>query len=190
MTKPVVGFIFAMEEEMNPYREILEKEQKFDSEIFLSGIGRTNAGIMTLLASLKCDIIVNIGTCGSTVDSVRSWFVPERFYDGDFDLSVFGNNTSDPCRVNDKEVGGVELWTYSHFVIDSPSNRLVDMEAYPIVALCKRLSKPFRIYKVVSDSADGSDVENFDEVAEKVSEGTAESIIKDLNNYIGGLFNV
>ena len=84
------------------------------------------------------------------------------FYDADFDLSVFGQNTKDPALVNlSVPLNAVVCNSISHFA--EPGDKLegvVDMEAYSIVALCKTFHVPFDVYKVVSDGANSKEFES------------------------------
>lgn len=188
-----VAFIFAMEEEAEPYRKLMEN-RPYRTHIEVVGIGRTQASLATVVAiSQGADVIVNIGCCGSTLKYKNLWFNPTHFYDGDFDLSAFGNDTKDPAKVNnlsESDTGShrVPIYTYSHFVQDAPKDCLVDMECYDIVAHCMQWDKQFLIYKVVSDNADETADENFDNKAARVMAMTAKDIIEDIDRRVTALY--
>lgn len=183
-----IGFVFAMEEEAEPYKELLKGNNNV--VIAVSGVGRTNAALTTVeLISKGVYLIINIGTCGSTIQSKNTWFAPNKFYDGDFDLSAFGKHTKDPLGVNSEDdfTDVIPIYTYSHFVQDAEPNRLIDMESYDIVAVCRHFNIPCLVYKVVSDNADSNSHENFDNVANDVSKRTAEEILEDVKVRLGGM---
>ena len=161
-----IGFVFAMEEEAEPYKELLKGNNNV--VIAVSGVGRTNAALTTVeLISKGVYLIINIGTCGSTIKSKNTWFIPNKFYDGDFDLSEFGKHTKDPLGVNseDDSTEVIPIYTHSRFVQDAEPNRLIDRESYDIVAVCRHFNIPCLVYKVVSDN---------------VSKRTAEEILEDV----------
>lgn len=186
-----VAFIFAMREEAEPYWKLME-ERPYYTHIDIVGIGRTQASLATEVAIVQgADVVVNIGCCGSTLKSKKLWYNPTHFYDGDFDLSAFGNYTKDPADVNtfsEVDEHSVSIYTYSHFVQDAPKNCLVDMECYDIVAHCMQWNKQFLIYKVVSDNADETADENFDNKAAQVMAMTAEEIIEDVDRRVKALY--
>ena len=101
-----ITLVFAMPEEAAPYISNfnLTKEGKHykgmsgDVEItvIISGIGKINALLSVI--GIVTDYIFNIGSCGGYIEKARigNVVVPDSFYDGDFDLSMFGINTKDP----------------------------------------------------------------------------------------------
>lgn len=186
-----IAFIFAMVEEAEPYRKLMGG-RPYNTHMDISGIGRTMASIATVGAIAQgVDVVVNIGCCGSTLKSKKLWYKPTHFYDGDFDLSAFGNFTKDPAKVNnisDGDEHSVSIYTYSHFVQDAPKDCLVDMECYDIVAHCMQWDKQFLIYKVVSDNADETADENFDNKAAQVMAMTSDEIIEDVDRRVKELY--
>lgn len=186
-----IGLLFAMEEEAKSYKEWLSDRNGMlgncSARVYTFGIGKNNAAIGLVRAIADgCDIIVNIGTCGSTMKSKDKVFVPTHFYDGDFDLSAFGNMTKDPCSVNSSEPdeNSVVLYSYSRFVTDSPENRIVDMEAYIIKAMTKEMNIPSYFFKIVSDEANGEHTEDFDNVAEEVCLSVVDTVMMKLKNMV------
>lgn len=183
----IIGLVFAMEEEakqvLNMYnlvgssqRDKLSYYVNKESEpnvliAAISGVGKVNAQIATSkLISQGVEYIMNIGTCGCTGNLYKpgELVIPDTFYDGDLDLSMFGNNTKDPAKVNDTtKEPKCKCYTYSTFVTDDRAkDGIVDMEAYAIVAQAKSRNIPVTIIKVVSD---GGDVDEF--------EGNVDSVI-------------
>lgn len=185
----MVGLVFAMEEEA---RQVL-KEFSFEKVemrgrtfyvessdnhnkiiAIISGVGKVNAQIATsILISVGCTRIINIGTCGSMSEKFKPGDLvePNLFFDGDFDLSSMDTTTKDPALVN-REMdldNPVPCYTYSTFITDERASRgIVDMEAYGVVAHARVFDTPVKVIKIVSDGGDiGEFEDNVNSVIEK-----------------------
>lgn len=160
----------------------------------ICGIGKVNAQNSTwfLTMAMGADKIVNIGTCGDAGGHKPGELViPTMFFDGDFDLSAFGDGTKDPAFVNMRYVdagkGPANLekcYTFSTFVDDARvDGSIVDMECYAIAAACKEIGVPFLALKCISDSADENAVETFEANVSNVVTKNIVAIAEILDSY-------
>lgn len=146
----------------------LEDELKFNPNpnkytIVYSGVGKINAAYTATRIALRndCDLIVNYGTAGTFDRSaigqlISIGTVKQRDVDAR-PLSPLGTTPFD--KVADISVDKFSTWTLStgdNFITSPPEldSDLVDMEAYAIAKVCKKLMMPFKCYKYVTDLAD------------------------------------
>ncbi len=220
--KDKIGIVIAMKEELEPFLKISKAFKTGIRSVEVhyanmgngvyylarSGIGRTNAALATaLLANNGCSKIFNIGTCGCTytepvfgtdgtkfIPSAGEIWIPEHFYDGDFDLSVFGNNSKDPAELNktfgpnSRKITAPRIFTVSKFATEpiAEGGYLVDMESYGCLAACSIYGVNFHAIKVISDSASENADKDFDGNVKNVMENSVQNIM----DIISGFANV
>ncbi|MEG0771006.1 MAG: hypothetical protein RR436_03810 [Clostridia bacterium] len=169
------GIIIAMEEEAQPLinKLKLRKEENLyfklykNEDIFLiiSGIGLSASELAAgyLAFVLECDVLYNIGTCGTTGNMFNHNEIVsiDKVYKRDFNLVPAGYMQFEVPNVGQY----IQLPSNNNFRVAScyssdefitkksivPDNVLVEMEAYSIayVAFIKKI--PCYIYKIVSD---------------------------------------
>lgn len=146
----------------------LEDELKFNPHpnkytIVYSGVGKINAAYTATRVALKddCDMIINYGTAGTfDKDMVGNLVSVGTVRQRDMDarpLTPLGNTPFDSLADIDVDLfNPVTLSTGDNFVTKKPEldSDLVDMEAYAIAKVCKKLMMPFKCYKYVTDLAD------------------------------------
>jgi adenosylhomocysteine nucleosidase len=133
-----------------------------DAYMIVSGIGKVNAAMATLYASLRFDpfIILNLGAAGGTEDSkklgsiynVRKTIEPDRIH-----LRTHTPYIQYPDSLEGFETG--ILATQDRAITDIETFKgiaafadLVDMEGASVVQACKRLRKKCILFKFVSDT--------------------------------------
>ncbi len=195
-----VGIVIALERELIPLVNAIEAEAvevagclvyqvRRNQTHFLisqSGVGRANAAASTAwLIQQGCSEIINFGTCGSLYpdDLTGRLLQPTVFIDGDFDLTNFGVITRDPAGCNNpqSDEASMLLLTESRFTetLNHGFPCLIDMEAYDIVAICKRLQIPASIYKVVSNSGATNAVSDYKKSADYMLQGAVDQFVHD-----------
>ena len=138
-------------------------------DIALTGVGKLNAYEATLLALQKgeYDVVINLGTCGSSKHTAGSVLRPSTIAQGDIyidspfasaPINIATGNTEQSICSSDNFIGA-----------DTPSSQLrllepydcFDMESYAIVRAIEfysrqnnRKTPTIEMIKVVSDSAD------------------------------------
>lgn len=204
----LTGIVVSMPEEAEVVIKALSLQKKEDGKyfgkitddctviLFVCGVGKVNAQNATwALVSLGADRIINIGTCGAAGEghNVGECYYPNVFFDGDFDLSMFGKSTKDPANVNYKYIATADsrmplmredCYTYSTFISDGRcSGSLIDMEAYAIASVCEVTNVPFLCLKVVSDGADSKAIEGFDQKVSPVLAANVDQIDRAVREF-------
>ena len=106
----MIGIIFAMNEELNKFLELLKLKKKKniydlvfyecsykDKELILveSGVGKVNAarGTQVLIDNYDIDYVINIGVAGAISDKVNIMdvVVGNKLVQYDFDIEIFGH---------------------------------------------------------------------------------------------------
>lgn len=142
--------------------------------IIYTGVGKINAAMTTTdtILSLKPDIIVNFGSCGSlkNIEPGRILKVGEVHNDIDcYPLTPYGvtpfsdagifkfENTSNvKCITTDRFYDSSRKDYSKNFKNHIKKMSIVDMELYAIAQVCNRYGVPLISYKWVSDSGDMS----------------------------------
>ena len=167
------------------YGELAEIRLKNGDLMIISGVGRTNASMALLqLFQHGCDLIINIGTCGSTYPKMKpgAVVIPEIFYDGDFTLVSENYKMYDGAALNPENPSenAVRIFSVSYFSTNPLDSKpyLVDCESYAIAALCKAWPVPSLLIKVVSDNADEEAELTFEENVQRVIQMNIPDILK------------
>jgi adenosylhomocysteine nucleosidase len=144
--------------------------EKNNIEVHYCGIGKVNAAhkAMELLLVHKYDGILNLGTAGSHKFPTHSLVECNAFVQRDMDLTPLGAKRGetplDPIagiiyseRITKLNHSGV-CGTGDTFEVGPPKLEcdLVDMEAYAIAKICKKMQKPFYSFKYITDGSDHS----------------------------------
>lgn len=136
------------------------------------GVGKVNAALVTTLFVLEdCDVILNVGTCGSLTGKTGVFLV-DSVVQGDFDLSPIDDVV--PGQLPGMEMDRINIMyneyerscglplatcvTQDKFCTDGKELRdqfkadLVDMECAAICQVAYKMDIPVAIIKTVSDS--------------------------------------
>lgn len=160
--------VFAMEAEAG--QEFKEFETLF------TGVGKVNAAYhltKRLMSGPKPDLVLNLGTAGSSFFNRGEIVVSEAFVQRDMDVSGLGLPKYKTPFIDEPEVLAYGLVPngFEKGICGSGDNfettmkkdifNLIDMEAYAFAFLCKREDLPFVCLKYVSDGADESAAEDW-----------------------------
>ncbi|OPB93756.1 nucleosidase [Elizabethkingia meningoseptica] len=172
-TNPV--FVFAMEKEAG--------DQFTGTEHIFTGIGKVNASyqVMKYLVGNKSDIIINMGTAGSTSFKRGEVVCCTHFVQRDMDVSPLGIEKF-KTPFSDEEVVlqyGIEIDCLSKGICGTGDSfetehntdlyNVLDMEAYALALIAKQENIPFLCLKYISDGADDEAVEDWTQEVYKAS---------------------
>ena len=136
--------------------------------VFYTGVGKVNAAIIaaTLIERYKPKRVFNFGTAGGITVDHGGIFKCTKFSQRDLKVSgcIVGQDAIDACAPITFSTDGLHVSTGDNFVTDPADAQgadLVDMEAYAIAKACQAASVEFICYKYVSDRADNSAADNF-----------------------------
>lgn len=168
-------FVFAMEKEAgNEFKDL---------HLVFTGIGKVNAGyyLMKYLSANKPDIIINLGTAGSTAFRRGDVVCCTQFVQRDMDVSPLGIEKfktpfSDDDVVLDYGINVDSLpkgicGTGDSFETEHNTDlyNVLDMEAYALALIAKREQVPFLCLKYISDGANDDAVEDWTQEVNKAS---------------------
>ncbi|MEY4615761.1 MAG: 5-methylthioadenosine nucleosidase/S-adenosylhomocysteine nucleosidase [Pseudomonadota bacterium] len=148
----------------------IESQRAFEKagiEVHYCGIGKVNAAFKAteLLMTRSVKQVLNLGTAGSHKFPTHSLIECVGFVQRDMDLSplgfprgetpqdpIAGKLLVEPISQRQKGICG----TGDVFEISSPKLEcdLVDMEAYAIAKVCKKLGIAFHSFKYITDGSD------------------------------------
>lgn len=141
--------------------------EKAGVHVHYCGIGKINAAIKATEVVLKtgCTHILNLGTAGSPKFPTHSLIECKSFVQRDMDLSPLGFPRGQTPM--DEIPGSIEVETLfdlpsgicgtgDRFEVGPPELHceLVDMEAYAIAKVCKKLGVKFTALKYITDGSD------------------------------------
>ncbi len=153
--------VFALESEAAGYFR--------DQDILFTGVGKINAGYRLLkrIAVSRPDIIINLGSAGSSLHKKGEVVCCTRFIQRDMDVTPLGfARYETPFYEQDIMLEyGISLpglvqgicGTGDNFEIqhNAEAYDVVDMEAYALAWVAKQEGIPFVCLKYISDGADG-----------------------------------
>ncbi len=167
--------VFALESEAG-------KEFEEFHKIFV-GVGKVNSTYHLLKGIQKYnpDIIINLGTAGSTVFNRGNVVCCTEFIQRDMEVSALGFQkfetpfSSDSIILNHgldiKELPKGICGSGDQFEMEHKNHEynVIDMEAFALATVAKRENIPFLCLKYISDGADGNAVEDWKEEVKKAA---------------------
>ncbi len=154
-----------------------EAGNEFDNyDKLFTGIGKVNAAYHLtryLAQNPEHDIVINLGTAGSSVFNRGEIVLSTRFVQRDMDVTGLGlPKYKTPFIEEEPEMAyGLNPSGFVHGVCGSGDNfetaqtssdfSLIDMEAYVYAFISKRENFPFLCLKFISDGADDSAAEDW-----------------------------
>ncbi|KUG11504.1 nucleosidase [Elizabethkingia sp. HvH-WGS333] len=175
-------FVFAMEKEAgNEFKNL---------QLVFTGIGKVNAGyyLMKYLSVNNPDIIINLGTAGSTAFRRGDVVCCTQFVQRDMDVSPLGiEKFKTPFSDDDVVLDyGIDIdnlpkgicGTGDSFETEHNTDlyNVLDMEAYALALIAKREQIPFLCLKYISDGANDDAVEDWTQEVNKASKILREAI--------------
>ncbi len=172
-TNPLL--VFAMEVEAGNHFE----EQR---KIF-TGIGKVNAvyELMKAISEQKPNIVINLGTAGSTQFNKGEIVCCTEFIQRDMEVTALGFQKFETPFSNESVVlnYGLNLENLPKGICGSgdnfemehqnPEYNVIDMEAFALAKICQRENIPFLCLKYISDGANDNAVSDWNEEVKKVS---------------------
>lgn len=139
-----------------------------DYEVLFTGVGKINATIalMQSLLSSPVSMVINFGTAGAVAPNLTGLHEITRVLQHDMlaePIAPRGRTPFDSCPgVIESGFPGIVCATGDRFVtsrdpwmVDRAVD-VVDMELFAVAAVCRHVGVPWRAFKYVSDNADES----------------------------------
>lgn len=172
--KPLL--VFALEAEA-------EKQFEGFDKIFV-GVGKINATFALLkgIENYQPDLIINLGTAGSTKFKRAEVVCCSQFIQRDMDATALGFEKFATPFSSEKTVlnAGIALENFSIGICGSgdqfemehknPEYNVIDMEAYALAFVSAREKIPFLCLKYISDGADGNAVQDWTHEVKKAAQ--------------------
>lgn len=208
-----IGILVAMEEEATPVVSELNLEkcgqspyiyykgqyEEYRIWLLVGGIGvwAAAAAVQYMISELKCDTILNLGTCGSNGDlEIGEQISVSRAYPYFFDLTQFGRQPFEvPQHGRFLELFAIKgyrqapCFTTTHFAAEPLDTKgtereyVIEMECYGAAYVAMLNKIPFYAAKVVSDNADHHASSDFYKNLPNVMKNAASRAVKQI---IGG----
>ncbi|TWI81659.1 adenosylhomocysteine nucleosidase [Lacibacter cauensis] len=168
-------FVFALESEA--------AEDFTDCNVLITGIGKVSAAyaLTKSIAQHKPAMIINLGSAGSNTFSKGTIVCCTQFIQRDMDVRGLGFQLYetplsgiDPVLQYGLQIKGLpqgicgtgDSFEMNHDVI---AYTVVDMEAYPLALIAQKENIPFLCLKYISDGADGSAADDWNELVHKAA---------------------
>ena len=149
----------------------MESQGLFEKEsivVHYCGIGKVNAAFAAtdVIHKTKCKVLINLGTAGSGTFKTHDLVECKSFVQRDMDISPLGFKVGETPM--DEVPGEISFQTYfpelsqgicgpgDSFETGRPKVEcdLVDMEAYSIAKVCRKMNIEFVALKYITDGAD------------------------------------
>lgn len=168
-------FLFALESEA--------AEEFTGCNTLITGIGKISAAysLTKCIAQQKPPIIINLGSAGSNTFSKGEIVCCTQFIQRDMDVRGLGFQLYetpfsgvDPVLQYGLQINAVpqaicgtgDSFEMNHTVTEY---NVVDMEAYPLALIAQKENIPFLCLKYISDGADGSAADDWNELVHKAA---------------------
>lgn len=142
-----------------------------DTDILITGIGKLNAAIRLALklSEKKYERIINVGLCGCIDKTypISKIFSIEKVIEGDLE-PLLGRSEIPLFPLSGNSFEETLLVTQDRAVLTEDQRNhlkgfgafLADMECFALAKTAKALKIPFHAFKIISDHADSSTLEN------------------------------
>ncbi len=168
-------FVFALESEA--------AEEFTDYTTLITGIGKVSAAyaLTKYIAQHKPAMIINLGSAGSNTFSKGTIVCCTKFIQRDMDVRGLGFQLYEtplsgiaPVLEYGVQIEGLpqgicgtgDSFEMNHDVTDYT---VVEMEAYPLALIAQKENIPFLCLKYISDGADGSAADDWNELVHKAA---------------------
>lgn len=177
--------VFAMKEEA--------RDQFNDHDTLITGIGKINAtyALTKSIAIKKPNIVINLGTAGSPIHKTGTVINATKFIQRDMDVTPLGFKkyqtpfSNDPIIIkygeDIKTLASGTCGSGDSFDISGNTKNydVMDMEAYALALICQREHIPFLCLKYISDGADETAHQDWNETLDQA----ASALRKELDKY-------
>ena len=155
-----------------------------------TGIGKINATyeLTKALATNTPDIVINLGTAGSTLFNKGKVVCCHQFVQRDMEVTALGFEKFVTPFSHEKAIldFGIGLENFPLGICgtgdsfetehNNPEYNVIDMEAYALALVCKKENIPFLCLKYISDGADGAAVEDWNIGVKKAAQALLDAI--------------
>lgn len=177
-------FVFALEKEAGT---------EFSQEnVAFVGVGKINATYNLLKAIQKHqpDLIINLGTAGSTEFNKGSVVCCTEFIQRDMEVTALGFQKFETPFSTDPIIlqYGLEIDNLPKGICGSGDQfemehnnteyNVIEMEAFALAKVCKEEKLPFLCLKYISDGADGNAVDDWSTEVKKAAQKLRETLLK------------
>ena len=163
---------------------LLEAQEEFnDFQKIFTGVGKINAAyhLFKGIQKYNPDIVINLGTAGSTLFNRGEVVCCNQFIQRDMDVMALGFQKFETPFSNGEVVlnYGLEIPNLPKGICGSGDQfemehnnheyNVIEMEAYALAKVCKEENLPFLCLKYISDGADGNAVEDWQTEVKKAA---------------------
>ena len=154
-----------------------------DFQKVFTGVGKINAAyhLFKGIQKFNPDIVINLGTAGSTLFNRGEVVCCNQFIQRDMDVMALGFQKFETPFSNGEVVlnYGLEIDNLPKGICGSGDQfemehnnheyNVIEMEAYALAKVCKEENLPFLCLKYISDGADGNAVEDWQTEVKKAA---------------------
>ncbi len=154
-----------------------------DFQKIFTGVGKINAAyhLFKGIQKFSPDIIINLGTAGSTLFNRGEVVCCNQFIQRDMDVRALGFKNFETPFSNGEIIlnYGLEIEKLPKGICGSGDQfemehnnheyNVIEMEAYALAKVCKEENLPFLSLKYISDGADGNAVEDWQTEVKKAA---------------------
>jgi adenosylhomocysteine nucleosidase len=154
-----------------------------DFKKIFTGVGKINAAyhLFKGIQKYNPDIVINLGTSGSTLFNRGEVVCCNQFIQRDMDVMALGFQKFETPFSNGEVVlnYGLEILNLPKGICGSGDQfemehnnheyNVIEMEAYALAKVCKEENLPFLCLKYISDGADGNAVEDWQTEVKKAA---------------------
>ena len=176
-------FVFALEAEAG--------KEFSDVPMLFTGVGKINAAyhLTKRLSQERFDIVINLGTAGSTEFNRGTVVCCHQFIQRDMDARALGfKKFETPFSSQDPVLEyGIALESLPLGICGSGDQfemehlnheyNVIEMEAFALAMICKEEQIPFLCLKYISDGADGNAVEDWQQEVKKAAKALKNTIL-------------
>ena len=163
--------------------EVEAQEEFNDFQKIFTGVGKINAAyhLFKGIQKYNPDIVINLGTAGSTLFNRGEVVCCNQFIQRDMDVMALGFQKFETPFSNGEVVlnYGLEILNLPKGICGSGDQfemehnnheyNVIEMEAYALAKVCKEENLPFLCLKYISDGADGNAVEDWQTEVKKAA---------------------
>lgn len=170
----------------------MEAQNEFSAfNTLFTGVGKVNATyqLTKSIFNLQPDLVINLGTAGSTTFNKGEVVCCTQFIQRDMDVQAMGFQKFETPFSSDEIIlehglrvdhlpvgvcGSGDQFEMEHL---NHEYHVIEMEAYALAKVCKEEHTPFLCIKYISDGADGHAVDDWREEVKKASDALKKALL-------------